>query len=160
MKGFIAILAFIFISLPAQSATVFQATDGDVDSLIIEGSLVPGQFLALTQPNTLPGLFLSLSLANLFDHDQKVEIDIPVILSPTRNFSVALWDVGWKFADNVTFLGSGDAAILEWYTGPEDQHTTLKMLAVDVGLVSLPASVWLFSSSLLGVIGIARRKRI
>ncbi len=160
MKGLIALLALVFISLPAQSATVFKGTETDVDSFIIEGSLLPGQFLALTQPNILPGAFWSLALSNLYDHDQKPTVDIPTQIDPSGAFSVALWDVGWRFADNVTWLGTGDAAILDWYIGPEDQHTTLKVLAVDVSAVPLPATAWLFGSGLIGMVGVARHRRI
>lgn len=40
------------------------------------------------------------------------------------------------------------------------QHTSLAQVAVDVGVVPLPAAVWLFGSGLLGLMAIARRKKV
>lgn len=38
-------------------------------------------------------------------------------------------------------------------------HTSLAQVAVDIGVVPLPAAVWLFGSGLLGLVAIARRKK-
>jgi len=161
MKLVLGALIFLWVGLlshPAWSATVFDVSDGDADFLVFEGGLNPGQFLALTRPNELPSAFWSLSLANQLDHSEIVAVDLITSTLGIGSFSVALWDtVDWHFANNVTFL-SDDVALLQWtFDHGVDQHQSLKMLAVDVQDVPIPAAAWLFGSGLLGMVGVARR---
>jgi len=161
MKTLLGALLVLYVGLithPAWSATVYSSTDGDVDFLVFEGGLNPGQFLALTRPNELPGAFWSLSLTNYLDHHQILATDLVTSVLGTPNFSVALWDtVNWHFADIETST-NGDAALLHWvFDHGVDQHQSIKMLAVDVQAIPIPAAAWLFGSGLLGMVGVARR---
>lgn len=159
MKTVIAVLFGLYfglLSYPAWSI-VLTPTDGDIDSIVIEGGLNDGQLLALTLPDTSPGVFWSLNLTNLFDADQRLAVDFVTSPLETEQFSVYLWDtVNWHAPTNITNVGS-DAVILEWiFDHGVDVHQSVKLLAVDVQAVPIPPAVWLFGSGLLGMIGVAR----
>ncbi len=57
-------------------------------------------------------------------------------------------------------LYPGGAAIIQDYY-PEDQtRTDAGVALVRVSSVPLPAAAWLFGSGLLGLIGVAKRKKV
>lgn len=161
MKTLIVALLGLYFGLLAYPAwsLVLTPTDGDVDSIIIEGGLNEGQLLALTLPDTPPGAFWSLNLTNLFDADERLAVDFLASPLGDDNFSVYLWDtVNWHAPTNATIIGD-DAVILEWvFDHGVDTHQSVKLLAVDVAVVPVPAAAWLFGSGLLGMVGVARRK--
>jgi hypothetical protein len=160
MKSLLGALLLVYVGLlshPAWSATVYHPTDGDVDFLVFQGGLNPGQFLALTRPDELPGAFWSLNITNVLDHHEILATDLVTSVLGTPNFSVVLWDsIDWHFA-NIETLTNGDGALLEWtFDHGVDKHRSIKMLAVDVQAVPIPAAAWLFGSGLLGMMGVGR----
>ena len=89
------------------------------------------------------------------------------------NGTGSLWDDGtlssflyrWNFGDGSDF--SSEVAPSHTYAAPGTYTVTFAVLQLgkgdelffDVTVVPIPAAVWLFGSGLLGLIGIARRKK-
>jgi hypothetical protein len=79
-------------------------------------------------------------------------------LTNTSNFVMAVWDANlgggagaWVGDSSPVWYGNGNAVQLTF-------ETSGGTLVVDVQPVPVPATVWLFGSGILGLIGIARRK--
>ena len=88
-------------------------------------------------------------------------------LSVTHNANYALFSVlqdgrYWtNDSPNVTFSGGFDflnGSKFTWYA--DSLYNVLAVHSGDVSAVPVPAAVWLFGSGLLGLLGVARRKRI
>jgi len=79
----------------------------------------------------------------------------PEVISLTGGnlFMVGLWDGSAWLMDTATTQLPANGAQLEFNVGGS-------VLAVDVAVIPIPASVWLFGSGLLGLVGIARRKKV
>jgi len=80
--------------------------------------------------------------------------------SPFNNLSASTWDYwyGTSFDSNNAFqvFNNGDQGV----TDKSNQFVHVWAVhSGDVGAVPVPAAVWLFGSGLLGLIGIARRKK-
>ena len=59
-------------------------------------------------------------------------------------------DMVWAF-----YMGNGN----QGWQGKEPKYNAWAVQSGDVGVVPVPAAVWLFGSGLLGLIGLARRKK-
>lgn len=77
------------------------------------------------------------------------------LLGDTGEFELALWN-GTDFSYVTSFT-----AIVEknWYSISFDGVTGV-IQGVDLAPVPVPAAVWLFGSGLLGLVGVARRKKV
>ena len=80
-------------------------------------------------------------------------------LTNTSNFVMAVWDANlnggagtWVGDANPVWYGNGNSVQLTF-------QTSGGVLAVDVQPIPVPAAVWLFGSGLIGLVGIARRKK-
>ena len=78
-------------------------------------------------------------------------------LGATAEFELALWDISsstFTFVTNFTAIVDGN-----WYAISFGDIAG-QIQGVDLAPVPVPAAVWLLGSGLLGLVGVARRKRI
>jgi hypothetical protein len=81
-------------------------------------------------------------------------------LSPVDNFTdknlqgLGIFTKGSGSSHQQLILGYDD----QWITPDDDNHDDM-MIRVDFSPVPVPAALWLFGSGLLGLVGIARRKK-
>jgi hypothetical protein len=67
---------------------------------------------------------------------------------------------GWSDVDGFDELRVAASSTLETLPGfGNDQAIAIDDLRVQLSAVPLPATVWLFASGLLGLVGMARRKK-
>ena len=98
-------------------------------------------FLTDTTIGFLPG---DICCSGTGDPNSFKDIDGSLVMS--------LWGANWDYGDDSAF----DSSLLKPYLG-----STLGMdLRVELTVVPVPAAVWLFGSGLIGLIGIARRKKV
>ena len=69
--------------------------------------------------------------------------------------SVAPINIAWRFN-----LGSGTNSGLQDSGNKSSEHYAWAVYPGDVAAVPVPAAVWLFGSGLLGLIGVARRRKL
>jgi hypothetical protein len=75
-------------------------------------------------------------------------------LGDTGEFELALWDgSAFSFVSNYNAIVPGNAYTIEFGS------VTGEIFGVDLAPVPVPAAVWLFGSGLIGLVGIARRKK-
>jgi len=75
-------------------------------------------------------------------------------LGATGEFELALWDgSAFTFVSDYTVIVPGNAYTIEFGS------VTGEILGVDLAPVPVPAAVWLFGSGLIGLVGVARRKK-
>ena len=81
-------------------------------------------------------------------------------LTPVNNFTgeklegLGIFTKGSGSSHQQVILGYDD----QWYSPDDNDHDDM-MIRVDFNPVPVPAAVWLFGSGLIGLIGIARRKK-
>jgi hypothetical protein len=154
----------LFASMTANASTVLSATDGDVNFLF--GSISSYQLYMFDDT----GFGTSTNL--LIDIPSIVGISGPqsgdylaannhgsLTLTGAPNFVLGISTDGVNFiADNgATTYGNGNAATV-YFNIPGANGGSV--LAVDVvPAVPVPAAAWLFGSGLLGLVGVARRRR-
>ena len=85
-----------------------------------------------------------------------------ITLSGNNSFSLAIdWGAGY-FGDTNSSLISGPdiyLIVFDGFNGLGDRISG-NTLAVDLAPIPVPAAAWLFGTGLLGIVGIARRRRI
>ena len=136
---------FLFAPLPA-GVTLYMFNDDDNNNFAAAGSslLVPiPSVVGISGPQSGDWL-ASNSNGNL-------------TLTSDPNFVMAVWDTNmfggtWVGDSNPLWYGNGNAVQLTFMTSGG-------ALVVDVQPIPVPAAVWLFGSGLLGMVGIARRRR-
>jgi len=146
-------------------AAVWQPTNQDVNTLdfsLIISILPPGNFFVFDDGAANLQIAPNLQLAS------------SDLLTFTQNINGTDWDItgtngtltvsnttNFLFAESVggVFSQESSASLL----GPNNWRLVFgsgaQLQAVDVRPVPVPAAVWLFGSGLLGLVGIARRKK-
>ncbi len=159
--GLLGLPALLMVS-QVNAATIFAPTDGDVN--FINSSLSGGTILAMFDDSDQS--FLGNSLA----------IPVPEIVGFTGPISGGNWIATNESAQTLTLtnspnfiLGISTDAGASWsgdtsWTALGANSYTVNfsdgsIIEVDVQVVPVPAAVWLFGSGLIGLIGIARRKK-
>jgi hypothetical protein len=154
----------LLMASQVHAATVFAPTDGDVNFLlgdllgaqlaIFDGSdqsysgsslgVLIGDIVGFAGPNG-SGDFIATNTTSA----------LSLTLTGSSNFILGLNDgSGWIADSAVVALGANSYSITF--------GTGANVIEVDVQVVSaipVPAAVWLFGSGLLGLVGIARRKK-
>jgi len=150
----------------ANAATVFAPTDGDVNFLL--GDLLGSQLAIFDdEDQSYLGSSLGVSIGEIVgfagpngsgDHiATNTTTALSLLLTGSSNFILGLsTDNGasWVADASVVSLGA-NAYSVTFGTGAN-------VIEVDVQIippVPVPAAVWLFASGLLGLVGIARRKK-
>lgn len=152
----------LVVSGSANAATVFAPTDGDVNFIL--STLNSGTMLAMFDDSDQ--LFLGNNL----------DIPVPEIVGFTGPISGGNWIATNESTETLTLTNSpnfilgistdsgtswsGDTSLTPLggnsYTVNFSDGSVIE---VDVQVVPVPAAVWLFGSGLLGLVGIARRRK-
>ena len=117
-----------------------------------------------------PGTVLeSFSLSNLPDFESSFSPQVMTASGATYiNSSQSYWLIGsqpnhpdtavWQSSTVLkdTLIAFRDTRFTSWVTMPHEQQWTLR---VETSEVPIPGAVWLFGSGLLGLVGMARRKK-
>ena len=153
-------LAFI-ASGTANAATVFAPTDGDVNFL--NSTLSGGTLLAMFDDSdqTFIGSRLAVPVPEIVGFTGPVGggnfiatgTEGTLTLTGSDQFILGISTDGgtnWSGDTSVTSLGA-NAYTVNFSDG--------SVLEVDVSVIPIPATVWLFGSGLLGLVGIARRRK-
>ena len=85
-----------------------------------------------------------------------------ITLSGDNSFSLGIdWGAGYFGDTNYSLLSSPDAYLIvfDGLDGSGDRISG-NTLAIDLAPIPVPAAAWLFGTGLLGIVGIARRRRI
>ena len=135
---------FLFTPLPS-GVSLYMFDDDDNNSFASAGNLlVPiPSIVGISGPQS--GDYLASNLnGNL-------------TLTNNSNFVMAVWDANlgggtWVGDANPVWYGNGNSVQLTF-------QTSGGVLAVDVQPIPVTAAVWLFGSGLIGLVGIARRKK-
>jgi hypothetical protein len=161
-----SLISFVFIcSTAANAGTVLMPTDGDVNFFVND----PFPYtLAIFDDTDFGGTSLEVILGGLPLSllGGTITFSTPTLMAENENgdtltftggntdFMVGLWGgTSWHMDDgNASIIPSGNAVALTYTVGEQ-------VLTVDVAVVPVPAAVWLFGSGLLGLVGIARRRR-
>ena len=147
----------------ANAATIFAPTDGDVNFLL--GDLLGAQLAIFDdQDQSYLGSSLGVSIGDvvgfagpngLGDHTAtNTSTTLSMNLTGSSNFILGLSNDGgtsWIPDASVVSLGA-NAYSVTFGTGAN-------VIEVDVQIVPVPPAVWLFGSGLLGMVGIARRRK-
>jgi len=171
-KKYLLTTAFCLSASTAHSTTIFTPSDGDINFSITTGQVdTAGYTLAIFDDTALSG--------GVIDHTaDHMIVTIPELI---------YWDFGQTLsnsASNTLDIGTDGQFILAvqlfveggWiggdpdhgsmWTVPETNQYAIKFgdiggfdLVVDIAPVPVPAAVWLFGSGLLGLVGVARRKK-
>ncbi len=82
-----------------------------------------------------------------------------ITLSGDNSFSLGMkWGAGYIGDSNASILSSFDTYLVVF--DDLDGRISGNTLAVDLAPIPVPAAVWLFGTGLLGIVSIARRRRI
>lgn len=162
----VLIASFVgLVSVSVNAATIFAPTDGDVNFLF--GDLAGGTLAMFddSDQNYL-GSFISVAVPSIVgiagpvniggDHIATNSLTDTLVLTGSDQFILGL-NVGgnWLSDSVVTPVGANS------YTVAFDNGGSV--LEIDVQIipaVPVPAAAWLFGSGLLGLVGVARRKKV
>jgi hypothetical protein len=165
LLGALCAFAFTFlVSGSASASTIFAPTDGDVN--FITSTLSGGTLLAMFDDSdtSFSGSNLGIPVPeivsitagglNFGDYTAENEASATLNLTGSDWFLLAISTDGgtsWSGDTGYTYLGA-NAYNVHFSDGT--------ILEVDVKVVPVPAAVWLFGSGLLGLVGLARRKKV
>jgi len=165
-SGFLGVLCgfAFFVSGSASASTVFAPTDGDINFLLPEFSA--GTWLAMFDDSdtSFGGSYLFIPAptivtvtvggTNSGDFTAKIEGTTPTLnLTGSDWFRLAISTnsgTSWSGDTGYDYLGANSYRV---------HFSNGSVLQVDAQVVPVPAAVWLFGSGLLGLAGIARRKK-
>jgi len=154
-------LAFL-ASGTANAATVFAPTDGDVNFL--NSTLSGGTLLAMFDDSdqTFIGSRLAVPVPEIVGFTGPVggdnfiatnESADTLTLTGSDHFILGISTDGgtsWSGDTSVDFMGANSYTV---------NFSDGSVLEIDVSVIPVPATVWLFGSGLLGLVGIARRRK-
>jgi hypothetical protein len=163
--GFALILGFT--STVANAATIFQATDGDINIADTTGG---GLFAIFDNEASLDA---GTPLLEIIKGDRILVDNLPPATTNLENvrtgFDLDITDSNFVFGAKTSSGSSswiiGEGAEL-YFAGSNQWGITFAGIApelkvvVDVQPIPVPAAVWLFGSGLLALAGVARRKRL
>ena len=161
----VTVLVLGVISASANAATIFQASDGNIN---VADTTIGGSFAIFDNETALND---GTSLLEIIKGDKIVANgtapDSVVSLTNVRtSVTLDITDSNFVFGASTTSgspwtLGTGTelyfAGSDHWNITFADLGPELKVV-VDIQAIPVPAAVWLFGSGLIGLIGIARRK--
>jgi hypothetical protein len=176
---YLASAVFILASTSA-NATVWHPTSGDTDFIQLEiggpgsGISTNGGTLALFDDDSsldpLNALEIGSSGGQVFFSDNGggdwlAEINgDSIVLTGGNEFVLGVtWDGTTYWGDFDSFLVGDDSYLIVFVEDPDAAPgagpgpVAGSTLAVDLAPIPVPASVWLFGSGLLGLVGVARR---
>jgi hypothetical protein len=148
----------------ANASTVFMTTDGNVNFFNI--NLAAGSTLAMFDDNDdvtfLNGLVIPLPSA--VDIVANGIGDYTATSTAPPNNSINLTTNPWYVLavstnGGASWVGDSSAACNSVSRSCTVSFTDGTVLSVDAAVVPVPPAVWLFGSGLLGLVGIARRKK-
>ena len=160
--GIILVALLSYMPVSASAATIFASTDGDINFLLAD---LQGGTLAMFDDSDqiYTGAFIDIPVASTVGISGPVNSnndylatnslgDTPLTLTGSNNFILGLNLNGtWLSDTSVIDLGANS------YTVTFSNGGSVTM--VDAQVVPIPAAAWLFSSGLLALAGMARRKR-
>ena len=178
--NYLAATAFMLASTAASAATVWAPTNEDVDFIQLDlpglSLTTNGGDLAMFDEADFGGTALVIGaggghvtftalgsnwIAQYFDVNNASD-GTTITLTGDNNFVLGMdWGFGYFPDDGNPIPTSSPDTYLVTFDGfnmPE-RPITGSTLAVDVKVVPVPAAVWLFGSGLIGLVGVARRKR-
>ena len=85
-----------------------------------------------------------------------------ITLSGNANFTLGMdWGMGYVGDSNATLISSPDTYLIV-FDGYDAQENPISgnTLAVDLAPIPVPAAVWLFGTGLIGLVAVARRKKV
>ena len=156
-------LGALLMASQVNAATVFAPTDGDVNFLF--STLDPSTQLAMFDDSdtSFAGSSLAISVPELIDFTSGGlslgDFTATNEASATLNLTGSDWFIlaistdggtSWSGDTSVNFMGANSYTV---------NFSDGSVLEVDVRVVPVPAAVWLFGSGLIGLIGVARRKK-
>ena len=154
-------LAFL-ASGTANAATVFAPTDGDVNFLL--STLTPGTVLAMFDDTdqAFGGSSLTVTVPEIVGFTGPINsggdffatgTGGTLTLAGSDQFILGISTdngLNWSGDTSVTFMGANSYTV---------NFSDGSVLEIDVQVIPVPATVWLFGSGLLGLVGIARRRK-
>ena len=160
------------VSASANASTIFAPTDGDVNFLNSTIDFSGGTTqVAIFNVGDLGGTNNTIVLDDLYSASL-AEFSVSggdYLVNSKAGPSDTIFDTMTLFGTDNFILGLTDDSGANWYA--DTGYTSLggslynvhfadgSLLQVDVRVVPVPAAVWLFGSGLLGLVGIARRKK-
>ena len=180
--NYLAATAFMLASTAASAATVdptvWAPTNEDVDFLQFnfDDFMTNGGTLAMFDEADFGGNALVIGetgghvtftasgsnwTAQYFDVDNVAGDSITLFGDNNFVLGMKWWDfLGYHPDSGWSLESSPDSYLITFdgFNGPESPVTG-STLAIDVQVVPVPAAAWLFGSGLIGLVGVARRKR-
>ena len=181
----IVVASFAMASSVASAATIWAPTNEDTDFIQLDFAGTPdagrgistnGGTLALFDDSDFGGTALIIGqqggqvvftdnndgsrIAEFFDVSNTSGGSIT--LSNNANFTLGMdWGLGYFGDSNSTLISSPDTYLIV-FDGYDAQENRISgnTLAVDLAPIPVPAAVWLFGTGLIGLVAVARRKKV
>ena len=181
----ITMASFLLASSVASAATIWAPTNEDTDFIQLDFAGTPdagrgistnGGTLALFDDSDFGGTALVIGQqggqvvftdnndgswnAEFFDVSEISGGSIT--LSGNANFTLGMdWGLGYFGDSNATLISSPDTYLIV-FDGYDAQENPISgnTLAVDLAPIPVPAAVWLFGTGLIGLVAVARRKKV
>ena len=175
-KKLLLITTFMLASTAATAATIWAPTNIDTDFIQFGSITTNGGILALFDDSD-SGFGNALEIGqdggqvvftDNMDGSWNAEVfDVSNVsggsltLTGNTNFSLGIdWGAGYFGDTNFSLISSPDTYLIVFYgfnnLGDRISGNTQ---AVDLAPIPVPAAVWLFGSGIIGLIGVARRKK-
>ncbi|MDB4575700.1 VPLPA-CTERM sorting domain-containing protein [bacterium] len=181
----ITMASFLLASSVASAATIWAPTNEDTDFIQLDFAGTPvagrgistnGGTLALFDDSDFGGTALVIGEEGgqvVFSDNNDGSWNAEVIykndtsggsitLSNNANFTLGMdWGFGYVGDSDATLISSPDTYLI-LFDGLDGQetHYSGNTLAVDLAPVPVPAAVWLFGTGLIGLVAVARRKKV
>ena len=176
---------FMLTSFTATAATIWAPTNEDTDFIQLDFAGTPdagrgistnGGTLALFDDSDFGGNALVIGedggqvvFSDNLDGSWTAEVFYEnntsggsITLSNNANFTLGMdWGLGYFGDSNSTLISSPDTYLIV-FDGYDAQENRISgnTLAVDLAPIPVPAAVWLFGTGLIGLVAVARRKKV
>jgi len=181
----ITMTAFLLASSSATAATIWAPTNEDTDFIQLDFAGTPdagrgistnGGTLALFDDSDFGGTALVIGedggqvvFTDNNDGSWNAEVIYKndtsggsITLSGNANFTLGMdWGFGYVGDSDATLISSPDTYLIV-FDGYDAQENRISgnTLAVDLAPIPVPAAVWLFGTGLIGLVAVARRKKV